>query len=174
VGQSQQRERYLDYVRPSFGHQFLYVIVRRGEAFDLQKFEDLSGRSGAFSAGETLGDGVFGEFARKELQLQRPTDLSKSLDMLVDNQVDFVLGFENAANSLMFSKNLGAKLQILPTYPIRSEFFIAFSKRSKCGPVMRQRFSEQVVIANNANTFRKLMKHYLEVFNETITRPEHN
>jgi hypothetical protein len=95
AGFSEERERYLDYIRPSFASQFLYVIVRRGEAFDLQKFEDLSGRLGASAAGETYGDGAFGEFVRKELKLQRPTDLSKSIDMLLDNQVDFVFGFES-------------------------------------------------------------------------------
>jgi len=172
AGFSEERERYLDYIRPSFASQFLYVIVRRGEAFDLQKFEDLSGRLGASAAGETYGDGAFGEFVRKELKLQRPTDLSKSIDMLLDNQVDFVFGFENAASSLILTRNLGTKLQILTTYPTRAETFIAFSKRSKCGAAMRQSFSEQVVLANNANTYRKLLKNYREVFNETMTRPK--
>jgi polar amino acid transport system substrate-binding protein len=171
AGWSEERARYLDFVQPSFAGQFLYVIVKRGQAFDFQKFEDLLGRTGAATEGETYGDGAFGEFVRKELKLERAPDLSKVIDLLLEDKVQFIFAYENAAYSQMMIRNLGTKVQILPAYPTRVETFIAFSKRSKCSAVLRQRMSEQVQLANNQHTYRKLLTRYREVFNESLTRP---
>jgi len=37
---------------------------------------------------------------------------------------------------------------------------------------MRQRFAEQIALENEANSYRKLLKQYREVFNESLTRPQ--
>ena len=146
--------------------------MKRGNAFDFQKFEDLLGRTGASTAGETYGDGAFGEFARRDLKLERGADLGKVIDMLLEDKVDYIFAYENAAYGQMMNRNLGTKLQILPAYPTRAETYIAFSKRSKCSAVLRQRMSEQVTLANSLHTYRKLLSQYREVFNESLTRPK--
>jgi polar amino acid transport system substrate-binding protein len=171
AGWSEERARYLDYVQPSFGSQFLYVLVKRNNAFQFQKFEDLLGRKGAATLGETYGDGTFGEFVRKDLKLERAPELSKVIDLLLEDKVEFIFAYENAAYSQMMIRNLGTKLQTLPAYPTRAETFIAFSKRSKCSGVLRKRLSEQVALANTNHTYRKLLSDYREVFNESLTRP---
>ena len=172
AGWSEERARYLDFVQPSFAGQFLYVIVKRGNAFDFQKFEDLLGRTGASTSGETYGDGAFGEFVRRDLKLERGADLGKVIDMLLEDKVDYIFAYENAAYGQMMNRNLGSKLQILSAYPTRAETYIAFSKRSKCSSVLRQRMSEQVALANSVHTYRKLLSQYREVFNESLTRPK--
>jgi len=148
------------------------VLVRRGEAFRFQKFEDLLNRSGAATQGETYGDGKFGQFVANELKLQRSPNISAVFDLLLDGTVDFIFAYENAAYGQLLSRNLSTKVQSLTTYPTRAETFIAFSKRSKCNYEMRQRFTEQVALANQAHTYTNLLKRYREVFNESLTRPQ--
>jgi len=172
AGWSEERARYLDFVRPSFASQFLYVLVRRGEAFRFQKFDDLLNRRGAATQGETYGDGKFGQFVANELKLQRSPNLSAVFDLLLDGKVDFIFAYENAAYGQLLSRNLSTKVQSLTTYPTRAETFIAFSKRSKCNYEMRQRFTEQVALANQAHTYTNSLKRYREVFNESLTRPQ--
>lgn len=168
---SEERERYLDYIRPNMSSQFLNVVVRRGEAFDLLKLEDLAARPGGAPAGDGYGDGHFGTFVKKSLKLQKAPNTSQALDLLLENKVDYVFGYEDAIFSQITSRNLGSTLQVLNTYPTRAEGFMAFSKRSLCGSDIRDKFAEQIALANADHTFRNLMIKYREVFNETLTRP---
>ena len=168
---TEERERYLEYIRPSMSSQFLNVVVRRGEGFAFNSLEDLVKRSGAAPQGETYGDGHFGQFVTQKLKLQRAPDISKVIDLLLEQNIDYIFGYENAIFSQLATRNLGSTLQILNTYPTRAEGFIAFSKRSRCGAEVRQRFSDQVILANSKHTYRGLMVKYREMFNETLTRP---
>lgn len=169
---SEERERYLDYARPAMSSQFLYVVVRRGEAFPLNKLDDLKNRSGAAGAGESYGDGFFGQFVQKNLNLDKAPSIDKVFDLLIDKKVDYIFGYENAVYEQMMIRNLGSTLQILNTYPTQSEGFIAFSKRSKCGEQIREKFSEQLVLAHTMRRYPALLNKYREVFNESLTRPK--
>jgi len=169
---SEERERYLDYVRPAMSSQFLYVVVRRGEAFALNKLEQLKELSGASGAGETYGDGFFGQFVKNNLNLTRAPSIDKVFDLLIDKKVDYIFGFENAVYEQMMIRNLGSTLQVLNTYPTRSEGFLAFSKRSKCGEQVREKFAEQLALAQTMRRYPTLMNKYREVFNENLTRPK--
>jgi len=168
---SEERERYLNYVRPAMSRQFLNVVVRRGEAFDFNKLEDLTTRRGGGPAGDGYGDGPFGQFVRKNLKLQTAPNTAQALDLLLEKKVDYVFGYEDAVFSQLTSRNLGSTLQVLNTFPTQAEGFLAFSKRSKCGAELREKFAVQVEFANNNHIFRGLMYKYREVFNETSTRP---
>jgi polar amino acid transport system substrate-binding protein len=168
---SEERERYLDFVRPAMSSQFLYVVVRRGEAFELTKLEQLTRFSGAAGAGETYGDGVFGQFVRNNLQLTRAPSIDKVIDLLIEKKVDYIFGYENAVYEQMMVRNLGSTLQILNTYPTRAEGFLAFSKRSKCGVDVREKFAEQLTLAHTMRRYPALLTKYREVFNESLTRP---
>lgn len=168
---SEERERYLDYVRPAMSSQFLYVVVRRGEAFELTKLEQLTRFSGAAGAGETYGDGYFGQFVQKNLKLTRAPSIDKVVDLLIEKKVDYIFGYENAVYEQMMVRNLGSTLQILNTYPTRAEGFLAFSKRSKCGEQVREKFAEQLALAHTMRRYPALLTKYREVFNESLTRP---
>lgn len=168
---SEERERYLDYIRPNMSSQFLNVVVRRGEAFEVSKLEALIGRVGGKPAGDSYGSGHFAIFVQQRLKLETALNTGQALDLLLEKKVDYVFGFEDAIFSQLTSRNLGSTLQILNTYPTRSEGFMAFSKRSKCGAEVREKFSEQVVLANAKHTYRAFMIKYREIFNETLTRP---
>lgn len=168
---SEERERYLDYIRPNMSSQFLNVVVRRGESFDFTKLEALIDRMGAKPAGDSYGSGHFAIFVQRRLKLETAPNTAQAIDLLLANKVDYVFGFEDVVFSQMTSRNLGTSLQILNTYPTQSEGFMAFSKRSKCGADVREKFSEQVVLANAKHTYRGLMIKYREIFNETLTRP---
>ena len=168
---SEERDRYLDYVRPAMSGQFLNVVVRRGEAFTLNSLDGLLGRTGANSEGETYGDGYFGDFVRKQLTLTKAPSIEKVFDLLLEKKVDYILGFENAVYEQIMVRNLGTQLQSLNTFPTRVEGFIAFSKRSKCSEAVRDKFADQVAVPASSQHYRLLMIKYREIFNEGLTRP---
>ena len=169
---SEERERYLNYVRPAMSIQFLNVVVRRGEGFDLLKLEDLIGRVGARAASETFGNSFFGVFVQRNLKLQSVPTIQEMVDQLLDKKIDYFFGWENAVYEQMMVRNLGMKMEVLDTYPTRAEGFIAFSKRSKCGQGVRDQFAEKVQLVNSQHLYKNLYKKYREIFNESLTRPK--
>jgi len=171
ANRSEERDRHLDYVRPAMSVQFLNVVVRRGEEFDLLKLSDFEGRSGAASAGETYGNGYFGTFVQQKLILQRAPTIGQTMDLLLEKKVDFIFGWENAVYEQMMVRNLGSRVQVLDTYPTEAEAFIAFAKRSKCTVELREAFAQKVAAFNSQYLYRQLMKKHREIFNESMTRP---
>ena len=169
---SEERDRYLNYVRPAMSVQFLNILVRRGEAFDLLKLDDLLGRRGGAAAGDTFGSGFFGTFAQEKLKLQTASNIKEAVDLLLEKKVDYIFGWENAVYEQLLVRNLGTQLEVLDTYPTRAEGFIAFSKRSKCGEAVRLQFADQVSLLNSKHLYKNLLKKYRETFNENLTRPK--
>jgi polar amino acid transport system substrate-binding protein len=172
AGWSSDRARYLTYVYPSYGYQFLYVIVRTGDQFRLNQYADLKGKKGIAGLGETFGDSTFGLFVEKELTLERSPNLAESFQRLLAGQVDYIFAYENAASSEIYRRDLGDKVHVLATYPYRTDTFFAFSKRSKCASIWKDKIGAEIAKANKKNEYFLLMKKYRTIFNESqITLP---
>jgi polar amino acid transport system substrate-binding protein len=162
---SAERERFLNFIYPSYAGQNLYVVVRKGESFPLLKYDDLLGRRGAAGVGEAFGQGAFAQFVNKKLTLVRSSSLANSLDLLFKNQVDYILGYENIVNSEIFTKDLIGKVDILLTYPFYADTFIALSKRSKCSS-LASRLSEEIKKADKINLYYQLAKKNMRAFEQ--------
>lgn len=165
TGFSAERERFLNFLQPSYAGQFLYVVVREGERFPLLKYEDLLGRRGAGGIGEAYGSGEFDKFVKNNLNLVRSPTISDSLALLFDKKVDYVLGYSNAVNSEIFTKNLLEKVDIVLTYPYFAETYIALSKRSKCTSLAAA-LSTEIKKAEKNNLYYLLSKKYLAIFEQ--------
>jgi len=171
AGWSSERERFLSFVYPSYASQFLKVIVRKGDEFAFNSYSDLEGRKGITERGVSFGDTSFGWIVENGLTLERSTSVAGSFDRLLAGDVDYVLAYENAAYSEMFTRDLGSRLKELPTYAFRVDTFFAFSKRSKCTSVLKDRLSAEIDKANKKHVYFQLNKKYRVLFNETQVAP---
>ncbi|MEY3628285.1 MAG: hypothetical protein RLY91_51 [Pseudomonadota bacterium] len=171
AGWSSDRARYLNYVYPAHGYQFLHVLVRKGNQFNLNRYEDLKGRTGLAGVGETFGDSTFGSLVETELTIERSPNTDESFRRLLAGEVDYVFAYENAAYSEIYRRDLGDKVESLVTYPYRSDTFFAFSKRSKCGTIWKDKLGAELQKANNRNDYFLLLKKYRTIFNESQANP---
>ena len=170
VGWSQERSRYLTYIQPQYSGQFLYAIVKKGNEFPLRKYEDLKGRKGVSGQGETYGNSKFGSFVDSHLSLERSPSITHSFNLLLEGKVDYVLAYENNANSeILKNNNFGDKLSILSTYPFFAETYIALSKRSKCSENIVPLLSAQIAIAKKNNLYYALASKYQKIFFNSST-----
>jgi polar amino acid transport system substrate-binding protein len=167
AGWSSDRARYLTYVYPAYAYQFLFVIVRRGEQFQLNQYADLKGRRGVAGAGVTFGDSTFGTFVEKELNLSRSPGLEESFRRLLAREVDYILAYEDSASSEIYRRDIGDKVQVLATYPFRIDTFFAFSKRSKCATLLKEKVGHEIEKARKKNQYFMLLKKYRSIFNES-------
>lgn len=169
AGFSAERERYLNFILPAYAGQYLYVVVRKGESFPLLKYDDLLGRRGAAGIGEAYGSGEFDKFVNKNLALVRSPTISDSFALLFNNKVDYVLGYANAVNSEIFTKNLLGKVDILLTYPFYAETFLALSKRSKCSSIATA-LSAEIKKAEKANLYYLLSAKNMGLFEQFTSK----
>ena len=144
------------------------MIVRKGERFPLRKYSDLKGRKGVAGRGEAFGNSKFGVYVQNELNLERSPTITRSFELLLDGKVDYILAYENAANSEIFINNLGEKVDVVSTYPFYAETYIAISKRSKCAESLGPRLSKEIEIAKQKNLYFILTNKYRNIFNESI------
>jgi polar amino acid transport system substrate-binding protein len=167
AGWSADRARYLNYVYPAHGSQFLHVLVRKGNQFNLNRYEDLKGRKGLAGLGESFGDSTFGSLVETELTIERSPSTDETFRRLLAGEVDYVFAYENAAYSEIYRRDLGDKIESLVTYPYRSDTFFAFSKRSKCGAIWKDKIGVEIEKANRSNDYFLLLKKYRTIFNES-------
>jgi polar amino acid transport system substrate-binding protein len=165
---SEERARFLNFVLPAYAGQYLYVIVRKGERFPLRKYADLKGRIGVAGRGEAYGNSKFGVFVANELALERSASITQSFELLLEGKVDYVMAYENAANSEIFKYNLGEKVDVISTYPFYAETYIALSKRSKCAESVRALLTPQLELARQKNLYFLLTNKYRNIFYETL------
>ena len=165
---SEDRARFLNFILPGYAGQYLYVIVRKGERFPLRKYSDLKGRKGVAGRGEAFGNSKFGVFVESELSLERSPTITRSFELLLEGKVDYILAYENAANSEIFMHNLGEKVDVVSTYPFYAETYIALSKRSKCAESVGPLLSAQVEIAKQKNLYFLLTNKYKNIFHESV------
>ena len=166
LGNSVGRDRLVDFVTPPYASQFLWVITRKKEVFPFNKFEDLLGKVGGGQAGESYGDGPFGQFIANAANLVRSPTLPESLQLLREGKLDYVLAYEYPAYAHMYINNLFDELGILSTFPYLQHLHIAFSKRSKCSVALREKLSKLIVTTNAKQRYFVLLAKYREMFNE--------
>jgi polar amino acid transport system substrate-binding protein len=118
--------------------------------------------------GEAYGNSKFGLFVQNELNLERSPTISRSFELLLDGKVDYILAYENAANSEIFINNLGDKVDVISTFPFYAETYIAISKRSKCAGLIGPRLSKEIEVAKQKNLFYLLTNKYRNIFNESL------
>jgi len=171
AGWSSDRARYLAYVYPAHGYQFLNVIVRTGQQFTINQYEDLMGRKGLAGVGESFGDGAFGAFVESVLNIERSPNIGESFRRLLSGDVDYLFVYENAAYSEIYRRDLGDKVEILSTYPYRADTYFAFSKRSKCASIWKDKVGAEIEKSNRKNEYYLLLKKYRTIFNENQLAP---
>lgn len=165
---SEERARFLNFIRPSYSGQNILVIVRKGERFPLRKYADFKNRTGAAGAGEAFGNSQFSEYVKREPNILRTPTIAHSFELLLAGKVDYILSYENAANSMIFSNNLGEKVDIVTTYPFYAETYIAVSKRSRCSQFLGTNLPKEIELANRKNLFHSLTNKYRAVYYESI------
>ena len=165
---SQGRARYLNFIEPGYAGQYLYVIVQKGKRFPLRRYEDLKGRKGVAGQGEAYGNSKFGAFVENELSLERSPSIANSFNLLFEGKVDYILAYENTANSEIFRQNIGDKVDIISTYPFYAETFIATSKRSKCSDLLNTRLPKEIEMAKQKNLYFSLTNKFRNRFFESF------
>jgi len=123
-----ERRTYMDYTIP-FMKDPVSVFVLKGKAFPFRRWEDLIGKRGNTSLGESYGKD-FDRFIEQKLTMDRTPMMIQNFLKLEAGRVDYAIiglypGLANA--SITGFKN---KIEVLPRNITEENFHMTFSKKS--------------------------------------------
>jgi polar amino acid transport system substrate-binding protein len=126
------RAAWLDYLEPAFMMDPVVVVVRRGEGFAFSAWDDLKGKKGITSVGESFGD-RFDGFMTKSLTVARAPSVEAAFKALAGKQADYlVIGLYPGR---LAAKQYGfdGKMEFLAKEIDSFGMYVGFSRKSKCG-----------------------------------------
>jgi len=127
--QTDERKKYLDY-SIAYGKDPVVVFVRKDKVFACRKWDDLIGKRGTTTSGDSYGQ-AFDSFMAAKLKVARFKTAEENFKALENGTADY---FVYAMYSGLFeSKKLGIdnKITYLKPYLTTENWHLAFSKGSK-------------------------------------------
>jgi polar amino acid transport system substrate-binding protein len=132
IYKNDERAAWLDYVEPAFMMDPVVVVVRSGEGFAFSSWDDLKGRKGVTSVGESFGD-RFDTFMARSLTVARAPSVEAAFKALAGKQADYlVIGLYPGR---LAAKQYGfdGKVEFLSREIDSFGMHVGFSRKSRCG-----------------------------------------
>lgn len=126
-----ERAQFLDYVQPAFMFDDVAVFVAKGKAFPFTGQDDLIGKKGVTSEGESYGN-AFDAFMKDKLDVARVNGIDEAFKVLLDGKADYLIAGYYPGLAEAAEAGVKDQIEILDQALLTAEMFVAFSKKSPC------------------------------------------
>lgn len=168
IYKNEQRLRYLAYPDESYTPDPVVIFVQRGKAFPFTEWQDLIGKSGGSTMGESFGQD-FDTYAQKNLDIHRTLRIEQGLQMLSLGRLDYVVYGLYPGRIKAIELGLKNKFDYLPKTVITPPAYQAFSKKSKFLKHLPY-FNKRVAELKADGTIDKLIEKYMLHWEATFQR----
>lgn len=161
----------MDYVYPPLFNTVSVVWMSADRPFTFNGWDDLLGRRGAIQADSRFGP-TFDSFSASSLQLQEVPTLAEALQLLQQNQADYVLHQRYPARALVAQLGLADQLQAVAPAIFSEGLYLAVSHNSACNDAWLR--GQLAVIMNElaaAGVPQQLLQSNLERWEAEHARP---
>lgn len=159
------------HIQPPYYRKLAAVVVRKKESFNLLSYDDLIKRVGTSGQGVSYGQSKFGMLVGSEIATVKNKSVKESFDMLISKKVDYNLLYKNTAESWITEYDLWNKVEILPVYAGSNDFYMAWSKLSKClSSDLIKKFSLALKKAVDNNIPDKIQREYNDIYLEDLLK----
>lgn len=162
---TEDRKAFFEFSNP-YAKDPVVIFVAKGKAFKYAKWEDLIGKKGTTTIGDSFGQ-QFDKFISEKLTVTRTAKVEENFAKLIDGRADY---FIYAMYSGMFeSEKIGIadKVEFLPVNASVENFYIGISKKSpfvKYLPEINKKLDELI----NNGTVDQLIQKYADKYRKTI------
>jgi polar amino acid transport system substrate-binding protein len=126
-----ERAKYLDYVQPAFMFDDVAIFVAKGKAFAFKSQDDLIGKKGVTSEGESYGN-EFDAFIKDKLDVARTNDIAEAFKVLLSGKADYLVAGYYPGLAEAAKAGVKDEVEVLDQALLTAEMFVAFSKKSPC------------------------------------------
>ncbi|MFA5358543.1 MAG: transporter substrate-binding domain-containing protein [Patescibacteria group bacterium] len=128
VYKTAERETYMDYSIP-YTTDPIAVVVKKGSDLKYNQWEDLVGKLGVLTVGDSYGQ-EFDDFAAAKLSTIRANSAIEAVNSLEDGSADYFVYALYSAERMIAKNGLQDKIEILPKYVAEENFYVTISKVS--------------------------------------------
>ncbi|MCX5748866.1 MAG: transporter substrate-binding domain-containing protein [Candidatus Saganbacteria bacterium] len=160
-----QRTKYLNY-SISYAKDPVVVFVRKDKIFAYHKWDDLIGKSGTTTVGDSFGQ-AFDSFMEDKLDVSRLNTVKENFEALNNGTADFFV--YGLYSGLFESKKLGLenKIAYLKPYLTTENWYLAFSKTSKYAKYLPE-INRTISKMTARGTVDKLAAKYTLYYEESV------
>ena len=158
-----QNKTYMEYSIP-YMKDPVVIFVAKGRTFPYKKWDDLIGKKGTITIGDSFGK-EFDKFIANKLTISRFLRVEDNFNKILSGEADYFI-------SALYSGLIGAEklgisnnVEYLPTYATAEMFHIAISKDSKFiryFPQINEKIEKLVKDGTVDNLIDEKMKYYLD------------
>jgi len=123
-----EREGYMVYSDP-YTTDPVALFVKAGSKLSFTKWEDLIGKKGIGTVGDSYGQ-KFDDFIKAKLNVERVATSQEAFAKLTSGQADYFVYSLYAGEKEIKRQGLQGKVDILPNYVAEENFYITISKKS--------------------------------------------
>lgn len=125
---TEERKKYLEYSNP-YARDPVVIFVAKNKAFKYAKWDDLIGKKGTTTIGDSFGQ-AFDKFIAEKLTVTRSAKVEENFAKLADGRADYFI--YSMYSGLFESERLGISeiIEFLPINVSVENFYIGVSKRS--------------------------------------------
>jgi polar amino acid transport system substrate-binding protein len=149
-----ERATYLDYVQPAFMFDPVAVFVAKGKEFPFAGQDDLVGKRGVTSQGESYGN-EFDTFMKEKLDVARADGINSAFKDLLAGKADYLIAGYYPGLAEAAKEGIKDEVVALNQALLTSEMFVAFSKKSPCRS-LADKFGQEITVMTTNDSFDKM------------------
>lgn len=151
------RIEYMDY-SDAYTTDPVAIFVKTGSALKFEKWDDLVGKKGIGTVGDSYGQ-EFDSFSAEKLNLSRASTSGEAFNKLRSGEVDYFVYSLYAGAREIKAQSLQDQLTSLPKYVAEENFYITISKKSPLVSSMG-RINELLAKYKSDGTINRLIEEY--------------
>ncbi len=131
-----EREAYMDYSIP-YTIDPIVLVVKKGKTFPYSKWEDLIGKKGVVTIGDSYGQ-EFDQFVKEKLSPKQVATPEEAFALIKSGEADYFVYALYSAENYIFQNQLANQAEIIPQYVSTENFYLTISKKSPFVNLMPQ------------------------------------
>jgi polar amino acid transport system substrate-binding protein len=150
-----ERDAYLDYVKPAFMFDDVAIFVAKGKEFPFKGQNDLVGKKGVTNKGESYGT-EFDAFMKDKLDVARAEGIDAAFRDLLSGKADYLIAGYYPGNAEAAKAGIKDQIEVLDQAVVTAEMFVAFSKKSPC-TALADKFGQAITEMTTDGSFDAIL-----------------
>lgn len=123
-----ERETYMNYSVP-YTIDPVVLVVKKGKAFSYSSWEDLIGKKGVVTTGDSYGQD-FDNFVKEKLSPKEVGTPEEAFALLGSEEADYFVYALYSAENYIFKNKISDQVEIISKYVSAENFYLTISKKS--------------------------------------------
>jgi len=164
---TEERKAFMEFSVP-FMKDPVVIFVAKGKAFPFEKWDDLIGKKGATTAGDSFGQ-AFDVFISSKLDVKRSVTVKENFDRLLSGEADYFIFAKYSGEFEAKRLGIADKIESLKKDATVENFYFGFSKKSKVAPLL-PKVNAQIAKLVNDGTVEDLIRTYTKIYEESLPK----